>query len=190
MTWLYSEDEKLYDKPTLEKNSKNMKELGDEIYKREESWTNLRNNYNIFESTVADLGNGVNGEEEKLNKKQKTYLTTEDIAKIRKLIEDALENAKKKHELTDKAPQIDKPPVDPSDIDMLTTNLRTNVKKVYDDAEFKVKEEERKRKEEEEKKKKEEEEKKKKEEEEKKKKEEEKLPNEESPQLKTESGKS
>ena len=173
MTWLYSEDEKLYDKPTLEKNSKNMKNLGNEIYKREENWTNLRINYKTFESTVDELTKGVNAEEEKLNKKQKTYLTTEDIAKIRQLIEDALANAKKKHELSDKAEQIKVPPVEPSDIDMLNTNLRNNVKKVYDDAEFKVKEEERKRKEEEEKKKKEEEEKKKKEEEEKKKKEEE-----------------
>ena len=65
MTWLYSEDEKLYDKSTLEKNSKKMKTLGDEIYKREENWTNLRNNYNIFNSTVNELTNGVNAEEDK-----------------------------------------------------------------------------------------------------------------------------
>mgnify|MGYP004451180247 CR=1 FL=1 len=32
MNWLYSEDEKLYDKPTLEKNSKNMNDLGGAIY--------------------------------------------------------------------------------------------------------------------------------------------------------------
>ena len=37
---------------------------------------------------------------------------------------------------------------------MLINNLRTNIKKIYDGAEFKVKEEERKRKETEEKKKK------------------------------------
>jgi ATP-dependent Lon protease len=134
MTWLYSEDEKLYDKSTLEKNSKKMKTLGDEIYKREENWRNLRNNYNIFNSTVNELTNGVNAEEDKLNKKQKTYLTNEDITKIRQLIEDAIANSKKKHELTDKAEQIKIPPVEPSEINMLTTNLRNNVKKVYDDA--------------------------------------------------------
>ena len=173
MTWLYSEDEKLYDKPTLEKNSKNMKTLGDEIYKREENWTNLRNNYNIFESTANEKKEWVSKEEEKLNKKQFTYLTTEDIAKINQLIADAVQNATKKRETIEKAPQIQQPPILPDEIDMLTKNLRQNVKKIYDDAEFKVKEEERKRKEEEEKKKKEEEEKKKKEEEEKKKKEEE-----------------
>ena len=173
MNWLYSEDEKLYDKPTLQAKSKNMKTLGDDIYKRCNDWTNLRNNYNIFESTVNDLTTQVKAEEDKLNKKQFTYLTSEDVVKINKLITDAIDNAKKKHELTDKAPQIKIPPVSPDDVNMLTSNLRTNVKKVYDDAEFKVKEAERKRKEEEEKKKKEEEEKKKKEEEEKKKKEEE-----------------
>ena len=55
MTWLYSEDEKLYDKPTLLENSKNMTKLGDSIYKRCEDWTNLINNYNIFESVVNQI---------------------------------------------------------------------------------------------------------------------------------------
>jgi molecular chaperone DnaK (HSP70) len=173
MKWLYSEDEKLYDKPTLEQNSSNMKNLGDEIYKREENWRNLRNNYNIFESIATEKKDWIKNEEEKLKKKEFTYLTVEDIAKINQLINDAIENATKKRSIIDKAPQIRQPPVLPDEIDMLSKNLRQNVKKVYDDAEFKVKEEERKRKEEEEKKKKEEEEKKKKEEEEKKKKEEE-----------------
>ena len=173
MTWLYSEDEKLYDKQTLLDNSKNMKQLGDAIYKRCQDWTNLRNNYTIFESVVGELTTAISAEEEKLKKKEFTYLTNEDIVKVNTLITDAIENSHKKHELTDKAPQIQLPPIQPDEIDMLTKNLKTNVKKVYDDAEFKVKEEERKRKEAEEKKKKEEEEKKKKEEEEKKKKEEE-----------------
>ena len=172
MNWLYSEDEKLYDKPTLEEKSKNMKTLGDEIYKRCDNWNTIRNNYNIFESTVNELTTQLKTEEDKLAKKQFTYITNEDAVKINQLIKDAVDNAKKKHELTDKAPQIQVPPVQPDDVKMLTDNLRSNVKKVYDDAKFKVEEAERKRKEEE-KKKKEEEEKKKKEEEEKKKKEEE-----------------
>ena len=178
MNWLYSEDEKLYDKPTLEAKSKNMKTLGDEIYKRCDNWNTIRNNYNIFESTVNELSAQIKTEEDKLAKKQFTYITKEDSVKINKLIKDAVDNAKKKHALTDKAPQIKVPPVQPDDVKMLTDNLRSNVQKVYDDAKFKVeeaerkrKEEERKKKEEEEKKKKEEEEKKKKEEEEKKKKE-------------------
>ena len=173
MAWLYTEDEKRYDKPTLEKNSKKMNDLGGIIYKRCKDWTDLRNNYNNFEAIANDLNTGVNKEEEKLNKKEKTYLTKEDVEKIKKLINDAVENYKKKREKSDKAKQIEFPPVEPSEVVMLSDNLKNNVKKVYDDAEFKVKEEERKRKEEEEKKKKEEEEKKKKEEEEKKKKEEE-----------------
>ena len=172
MNWLYSEDEKLYDKPTLEAKSKNMKTLGDEIYKRCDNWNTIRNNYNIFESTVNELSAQIKTEEDKLAKKQFTYITKEDSVKINKLIKDAVDNAKKKHALTDKAPQIKVPPVQPDDVKMLTDNLRSNVQKVYDDAKFKVEEAERKRKEEE-KKKKEEEEKKKKEEEEKKKKEEE-----------------
>ena len=173
MAWLYQEDEKLYDKPTLLKNSKNMKDLGDVIYKRCNDWSNLVNNYSIFESTVNDLTTQVKNEEEKLNKKQYVYVTAEDVEKIHGLINDAIANAKKKHDLTDKAPKINYPPVMPDEVDMLTKNLKENVKKIYDDAEYKVKEAERKKKEEEEKKRKEEEEKKRKEEEEKKKKEEE-----------------
>ena len=174
MNWLYTDDEKLYDKSTLLEKSKKMKELGDSIYKRYDDWTNLRNNFNIFESVINNLKTSIKGEEEKLNKKQFTYLTKEDVIKVNKLIDESIKTAVKKHELSDKAPQIKYPPVQPNEIDMLTKNLRTNVKKVYDDAEFKVKEAERKKKEAEEKKKKEKEEKKKKEEEEKKKKEEEK----------------
>ena len=171
--WLYSDDEKLYDMKTLEEKSKAMKILGDEIYKRNELWDLLRKNFITYESVVGELNAQVKGEKEKLDKKQFTYVTMEDINKINELITDSINNAKKKRELCEPAPQINRPPVEPSEIEMLYDNLRKNVKKIYDDAEFKVKEAERKRKEEEEKKRKEEEEKKKKEEEEKKKKEEE-----------------
>ena len=173
MAFLYQEDESIYDKQTLLKNSKNMKDLGDAIYKRCNDWNKLISNYSIFESEVNDLTTQVKNEEEKLNKKQYVYVTAEDVEKIHGLINDAIANAKKKHDLTDKAPKINYPPVMPDEVDMLTKNLKENVKKIYDDAEFKVKEAERKKKEEEEKKRKEEEEKKRKEEEEKKKKEEE-----------------
>ena len=163
--WLYSDDEKLYDMKTLEEKSKAMKILGDEIYKRNELWDLLRKNFITYESVVGELNAQVKGEKEKLDKKQFTYVTMEDINKINELITDSINNAKKKRELCEPAPQINRPPVEPSEIEMLYDNLRKNVKKIYDDAEFKVKEAERKRKEEEEKKKKEEEEKKKKEEE-------------------------
>ena len=96
MTWLYSEDEKLYDKQTLLNNSKSMKELGDSIYKRCNDWTKLRENYNIFESVANELTTAIKAEEEKLNKKQFTYLTNEDVVKVNQLINDAIENAKKK----------------------------------------------------------------------------------------------
>jgi len=173
MEWLYSEDELLYDMKTLEEKSKDMKTLGDEIYSRNKLWLDLDKNFNTFEGVANELSTQCKAEKEKLEKKQFTYVTAEDITKIEELINTAITNAKKKRELSDPAPRIQKPPVDPSDVSMLYDVLKINVKKIYDDAEFKVKEAERKKKEEEEKKKKEEEEKKKKEEEEKKKKEEE-----------------
>jgi hypothetical protein len=166
MEWLYSEDEKLYDMKTLEEKSKDMKTLGDEIYNRNKLWLDLENNFVTFEGVVNELSTQWKTEKEKLEKKQFTYVTAEDITKIEELINNAITSAKKKRELSDPAPRIQKPPVDPTDVSMLYDVLKVNVKKIYDDAEFKVKEAERKKKEEEEKKKKEEEEKKKKEEEE------------------------
>ena len=173
MEWLYSEDEKLYDMETLKEKSKDMKQIGDEIYKRNELWTELENNFNIYNSTLNEIETQYKTEKDKFDKKQFVYVTAEDLQKIEELIKNSIDNAEKKRASCAPAPKTQRPPVDPNDVKMLYDNLKINVKKIYDDAEFKVKEEERKRKEEEEKKRKEEEEKKKKEEEEKKKKEEE-----------------
>ena len=161
--WLYSEDELRYDMKTLEEKSKDMKKLGDEIYDRNKLWLEIEKNFYTFEGVANELAAQCKTEKEKLEKKQFTYVTPEDIQKIEELITNAIDNAKKKRELCTPAPKIKKPPVDPSDVKMLYDVLKINVKKIYDDAEFKVKEAERKKKEEEEKKKKEEEEKKKKE---------------------------
>ena len=80
-----------------------MKTLGDEIYKRCDIWNTIRNNYIIFESTVNELTTQLKTEEDKLAKKQFTYITNEDATKINQLIKDVVDNAKKKHEQTDKA---------------------------------------------------------------------------------------
>ena len=173
MEWLYSEDEKLYDMETLKAKSKDTKTLGDEIYKRQELWEELENNFKIFNSTIDELETQYKTEQEKFDKKQFTYVTGDDLKIISDLIKKAIDNSEKKKALCTPAPRTQRPPIEPSEIKMLFDNVKKNVKKVYDDAEFKVKEAERKKKEEEEKKRKEEEEKKKKEEEEKKKKEEE-----------------
>ena len=173
MEWLYSEDENLYNMDTLKERSKDMKQIGDEIYKRHELWNELENNFNIFTSVVNELDTQYKKDKEKFDKKEFIYVTGEDLANILDLITKSVENAEKKKALCTPAPKTQRPPVEPSEIKMLFDNLKVNVKKIYDAAEFKVKEEERKKKEAEEKKRKEEEEKKKKEEEEKKKKEEE-----------------
>ena len=159
---------------TLKAKSKDTKTLGDEIYKRQELWEELENNFKIFNSTIDELERQYKTEQAKFDKKQFTYVTGDDLKIISDLIKKAIDNSEKKKALCTPAPRTQRPPIEPSEIKMLFDNVKKNVKKVYDDAEFKVKEAERKKKEEEEKKRKEEEEKKKKEEEEKKKKEEEK----------------
>ena len=179
MEWLYSEDEKLYDMATLKEKSKDMKQIGDEIYKRNELWNELENNFNIYNSTLNEIETQYKNEKDKFDKKQFTYVTAEDLQKIEELIKNSIDNAEKKRASCAPAPKTQRPPVDPNDVKMLYDNLKINVKKIYDDAEFKVKEAERKRKEEEEKKRKEEEEKKKKEEEEERKKKEEEEKNKE-----------
>ena len=179
MEWLYSEDEKRYDKTTLEEKSKDMKTLGDEIYKRNELWNELEQNFNTFNATLNEIDTQYKKEKDKFDKKQFTYVTAEDLQKIEELIKNSADNAEKKRASCAPAPMTQRPPVDPNDVKMLYDNLKINVKKIYDDAEFKVKEAERKKKEEEEKKKKEEEKKKKEEEEKKKKEEEEKKKKEE-----------
>ena len=136
----------------IEKDSKNMTTLGDKIYKRCNDWNQLNENYKKFEDVLNDIVEKLGIEEKKLAKKEFTYLTPEDVNKIKQLIEDAKNNCKKKQETTGKAKLINIPPVSPDEVRDLTTNLNENVSKIYADAKFKVEEEERKRKEEERKK--------------------------------------
>ena len=172
MDWLYSDDtENLYNKSVLLQNSKEMSLLGDAIFRRESQWTRLRKDFEIGAQTLNELKAAAGAEKEKIAKKETCYLTEEDFGKIGKYLEEAERSLREKIKTSEGGLMVQEPNVNPDDVEGLVKNLRENVKKVYDDAEFKVKEAERKRKEEEEKKRKEEEEKKKKEEEEKKKKE-------------------
>ena len=54
MNWLYSDDEDLYNKKKLEEKSKEIKKIGDEIYKRFNEWTKLKEKYAQIESIMND----------------------------------------------------------------------------------------------------------------------------------------
>ena len=173
LEWLYSEDENRYNKNTLDTKSKDMMELGNIIYTRFNNWNALEENIHLFEKAIEKITAEVKVENDKLNNKQQTYLTPTDFEEINKLITEALAKVEETKQKYSQGVKTQDPLVKHQDVFALQTELKNKITKIYNDAEFKVKEEERKKKEAEEKKKKEEAEKKKKEEEEKKKKEEE-----------------
>ena len=174
--WLYSEDEEIFNLKKLEEKSKDMLNIGNKLYSRFNNWIHLKENLEILNNSITKIKNAVKNQLDLIEKQQPCILSKEDFDKLKVLIENAekkLLDSKNKYE---EGIKTEEPNINYNDIADYKKNLVDNVKKVYNDADFRVKEEKRK-KEEEEKKKKEEEEKKKKEEEEKKKKEEEEKKN-------------
>ena len=180
LDWLYSDDENIYNKKTLDEKSKDMFELGNKIYSRFNNWTKLNENIVSLEKALIKSQEIIKEEVEKLAKKT-TILIQSDIDNVTKATEAAnksLIDFKAKEAAGDK---LKEPELKPDAVSTVTSGLNAAFEAAYkeaqkrkDEEERKRKEEERKKKEEEDKKKKEEEEKKKKEEEEKKKKEEKK----------------
>ena len=171
LDWLYSGDEDVFNKATLETKSKDMLAVGSVIYSRMNNWNKLEENITLLEKAIDKITNASKVEWDKLHNKQQTYLTKEDFEAINQLLQAKLAKVDEFKKKVGEGVRTAEPLVKPEVVEEEKEELKRKVKKVYTDAEFKVKEEERKRKEEEERKKKEEEEKKKKEEEEKKKKE-------------------
>ena len=173
LEWLYSDDEQLYNKSTLDLKSKDMMELGKVLYTRFDNWTKLEESIQLFEKGIEKINIAVKAESDKLANKQQTYLTPSDFEAIDKLVKDAVAKVQDAKTKYGQGIKTQEPLIKHEDVSNGLSDLKSKVTKIYQDAEFKVKEAERKKKEEEEKKKREEEEKKKKEAEEKKKKEEE-----------------
>jgi hypothetical protein len=173
LDWLYSGDEDIFNKATLEAKSKDMLAVGSVIYSRMNNWNKLEENITLLEKAIDKITNASKVEWDKLQSKQQTYLTKDDFEAINQLLQAKLAKVDEFKKKVGEGVRTAEPLVKPEVVEEEKEELKKKVKKVYMDAEFKVKEEERKRKEEEERKKKEEEERKRKEEEEKKKKEEE-----------------
>ena len=90
LEWLYSDDEQLYNKNTLDLKSKDMMELGKVLYTRFDNWTKLEENIQLFEKGIEKINVAVKAESDKLANKQQTYLTPEDFESIDKLIKEAV----------------------------------------------------------------------------------------------------
>ena len=132
--WLYSDDEGLYNKSILERKSKDMKNLGDQIYKRYNDWNALNEKYSKIESIVNDTIIYISNMEKDLKKGKKTNLDNEDIAKIREIIQDTFTKISEKKNLSDKKELTKLPPVFPDEIDMIINTFNDNVNKIQNEA--------------------------------------------------------
>jgi hypothetical protein len=141
MNWLYSEDEDLYNYEKLEEKSREMKKLGDEIYKRFNEWNKLDEKYEKIGSILNDTILFCSNEEEKLKNGQKAELYEEDIAKVKEIINDTFKKIAEKKTLSDKKNYLNLPPVFPDEIDMLINSFNENFNKIQNEATEKIKEE-------------------------------------------------
>ena len=134
MNWLYSEDENLYNKKELENKSKNMREIGDQIYNRFNEWNKLNEKYEKIESIINDTILLCSNEEEKIKKGKKTELSEEDITKIRQLIKDTSIKIAEKKNLSNKKEFTELPPVFPDEIEMIINLFNDNLTNIQNEA--------------------------------------------------------
>ena len=143
----YNEDEKkelikrmdelmnwLYNKKELENKSKNMREIGDQIYNRFNEWNKLNEKYEKIESIINDTILLCSNEEEKIKKGKKTELSEEDISKIRQLIKDTSIKIAEKKNLSNKKELTELPPVFPDEIEMIINLFNENLTNIQNEA--------------------------------------------------------
>ena len=134
MNWLYSDDKDLYNKDKLEERSKDMKKLGDEIYKRYNEWNRLNEKYEQLESNINETIMNITNEEMMIKEGKKSNLTVDQITKIRELIKDYFSKIAEKKKLSDKKEFTKLPPVFPDEVDMLINSFNDNVNKIKNEA--------------------------------------------------------
>ena len=145
MNWLYSDDEDLYNKKKLEEKSKEIKKIGDEIYKRFNEWTKLKEKYAQIESIMNDTIIYISNVEIDLKKGKKTNLENEDILKMKDLIKDITIKISEKKNLSDKKDSIDLPPVFHDEIDMLIHFFNDKFNQIKNEAKERIEKEEKER---------------------------------------------
>ena len=147
MNWLYSEDEDLYNKEKLEEKSKDMRDIGDQIYKRFNEWNKLDKQYAKIESLINDTIMYCSNVETQIKNGKKTDLSLEDIGEIRNLINDTLRKVAEKKNLSDKRILTSLPPVLTDEIEMIINNFNYTLEDIRENAKKRKEEEEKKKKE-------------------------------------------
>ena len=130
LDWLYSDDKDLYNKNKLEEKSKDMKKIGDEIYKRYNEWNKLNEKYGKLESIINDTIMNVSNEETQIKSGKKANLSEQQITKIKELVKETFANIAEKKKLSDQKEFTKMPPVFPDEIDMLINTFNDNVNKI------------------------------------------------------------
>ena len=135
MDWLYSDDKDLYNKNKLEEKSKDMKKIGDEIYRRYSEWNKLNEKYGKLESIINDTIINVTNEETQIKTGKKANLSEKQITKIRKLINETFSIIAEKKKLSDQKEFTKMPPVFPDEIDMIINSFNDNINKIKNEKE-------------------------------------------------------
>ena len=143
MTLLYNdkEEEDLYNKKNLEEKSKNMKKIGDEIYKRYYEWNKLNEKYAKLESMINGTIEYISNVEMDLKNGKFSGLKNEDINKIKNEIKKTFVKIAEKKKLSDIKDYKNLPPISPQEIDMIINEFNNNVNKIQNEAKEKSKKE-------------------------------------------------
>ena len=143
MTLLYNdkEEEDLYNKKNLEEKSKNMKKIGDEIYKRFYEWNKLNEKYAKLESLINGTIEYISNVEMDLKNGKFSGLKNEDINKIKNEIKKTFVKIAEKKKLSDIKDYKNLPPISPQEIDKIINEFNNNVNKIQNEAKEKSKKE-------------------------------------------------
>ena len=143
MNWLYSEDKDLNDINILEEKSKDMKNIGDQIYKRYNEWNALNGKFEKLQSILNDIIMSVSNEEVKIMKGQKSDLNKEDITKIKELMKKTFSEIAEKKKIFDKKDFTNLPSISPDEIEMMINNFSNSVNQIKNEAKEKMIKEEK-----------------------------------------------
>ena len=138
MDWLYSEDKDLYNKNKLEEKSKDMKKIGDKIYKRYNEWNSLNEKFDKLQSVLNDTIMNISNDEMKIKAGQKSDLNNEIIIKIKELIKKTFVEIAEKKKIIDKKDFTNFPPISPEEIDMMINYFKNSINKIKDEEKEKM----------------------------------------------------
>jgi len=130
MKWLYSEDEDLYNLTKLKEKSLEMKNILDQIYARFNEWKKLKDYYDKIISLFNEKIIYYTSLEDKIKKGEKVDINSEDIIKIKKLIQKEFNNFEIKIYELDKEQKYKMPSMTINDLQNIMNSLNEKIEKI------------------------------------------------------------